>query len=481
MKVNRELTAIARTELSRPFQLAIEHRVISKRTRILDYGCGRGFDVDKLRASGWSTFGWDPAHRTTTKKTKSDVVTFNYVLNVIEDQKERVSTLKAAFELAKSCLIVSARLDFERDEAHIRPFADGWLTSRNTFQKFYTQDELQDFLFTNLNIEPQAAAPGIFYVFKTKVDLERFRSSKYRIRTPKSWVRKSDALYKEHFQTLEPLIDFVHEHGRIPKTLELPDSEQLLEKFGSLKMAFRIVQNVTDSQEWKNVSQRCKISLLVTLAMRKFDGDYRFSDLDYSLQNDVKSFYGSLKTASILAEKLLFAVGKMDAINIASRSSTVGKLTPTALYIHVNYLHKVPALLQIYEACARRITGDIPAGNIIKFHRDVAMISYLSYPDFWNDPHPPLDTSYAVSLADLRIKVTKYSQRSNPPILHRKETFLHESDPNWELFQSLSTEETEAGLYANTAVIGTKQPWESLLINKGFAISDHKLQLKAIT
>jgi DNA phosphorothioation-associated putative methyltransferase len=170
----------------------------------------------------------------------------------------------------------------------------------------------------------------------------------------------------------------------------------------------------------------------------------------------------------------------MDAINIASRSSTVGKLTPTALYIHVNYLHRVPALLQIYEACARRITGDIPAANIIKFHRDVAMISYLSYPDFWNDPHPPLDTSYAVSLADLRIKVTKYSQRSNPPILHRKETFLHESDPNWELFQSLSTEETEAGLYANTAIIGTKQPWESLLINKGFSISDHKLQLKTI-
>jgi DNA phosphorothioation-associated putative methyltransferase len=475
MKVNRQLTAIARTDLSRPFQLAIEHQVISKRTRILDFGCGRGFDVDKLRDSGWSTFGWDPAHRPTTRKTKSDVVTFNYVLNVIEDQNERVLTLKSAFELAKSCLIVSARLDFERDEAHVRPFADGWLTSRNTFQKFYTQDELRDFLQSNLNVEPQAAAPGIFYLFKTKVDLERFRSTKYRIRTPKNWIRKSDELYKDNFHTLEPLIEFVHEHGRIPKPLEMIDTEQLLEKFGSLKMAFRVVQNVTDNQEWKHVSQRCKISLLVTLAMRKFDGDYRFSDLDYSLQNDVKTFYGSLKAASVLAERLLFAVGKMDAINIASRSSTVGKLTPTALYVHTNYLHRVPAVLQIYEACARKITGDIPNANIIKFHRDVAMISYLSYPDFWNDPHPQLNTSYAVSLTDMRIKVTNYAKRSNPPILHRKETFLHESDPNWELFRNLSIDETAAGLYANTAIIGTKEPWESLLVSKKLSITDHKL------
>jgi DNA phosphorothioation-associated putative methyltransferase len=283
-------------------------------------------------------------------------------------------------------------------------------------------------------------------------------------------------LYKENFQTLEPLIEFVHEHGRIPKQLELTDTEQILEKFGSLKMAFRIVQNVTDNQEWTNVSQRCKISLLVTLAMRKFDGDYRFSDLDYSLQNDVRSFYGSLTAAMKLAEKLLFAVGKMDAINIATRSSTIGKLTPTALYVHANYLHRVPALLQIYEACARKISGEIPNANIIKFHRDVAMISYLSYPNFWEDPHPALDTSYAVSLTDRRIKVTNYSKRPNPPILHRKETFLHESDPNWMVFRNLSNEETKAGLYANTSTIGNKESWLKLLNDEKFTINGHRLQ-----
>ena len=72
--IRRDLTAMARRALSRPVQIAIEHEVISRTKTWLDYGCGRGFDVDALTNLGWKVKGWDPVHRKSTKKTAATVV-----------------------------------------------------------------------------------------------------------------------------------------------------------------------------------------------------------------------------------------------------------------------------------------------------------------------------------------------------------------------------------------------------------------------
>jgi len=42
----RGLTAIARSKLSRPLQVAIEHGIVDSTKSILDYGCGRGNDIN---------------------------------------------------------------------------------------------------------------------------------------------------------------------------------------------------------------------------------------------------------------------------------------------------------------------------------------------------------------------------------------------------------------------------------------------------
>ena len=54
----------------------------------------------------------------------------------------------------------------------LKPFGDGYVTARGTFQKYFTQQELRDFIVRALGEAPVAFAPGIFVVFRDK-DLEQ--------------------------------------------------------------------------------------------------------------------------------------------------------------------------------------------------------------------------------------------------------------------------------------------------------------------
>ena len=50
----------------------------------------------------------------------------------------------------------------------LRPYKDGFLTRRATFQKYYVQDELRCFVAEVTGETPVAMAPGIFAVFRDK-------------------------------------------------------------------------------------------------------------------------------------------------------------------------------------------------------------------------------------------------------------------------------------------------------------------------
>jgi len=274
---------------------------------------------------------------------------------------------------------------------------------------------------------------------------------------------------------LESLIDFVAAHGRVPKDEELPNKDQFLEAFGTMKQAFRVVQTVTDRKEWVKIADRRRIDLLVHLALRQFDGNYSMKDLPKSTQYDVRAFYQPFKKADILASKLLFSAGSLDAIQLACRSSSVGKLTPSAPHIHKKALHPLPALLRVYEACARRIVGEISETNLIKLHRDSKMVSYLSYPDFWENPHPPLASSYSVNLVEQRFDFRRYDNRKNRPILHRKETFIPSSHPDFTKFSKLTSDEEAVGLYENSEMIGHEEGWLKIFVTKQLKIINHEL------
>ena len=161
--IPRHRTAMSRPELSRPLRLALDAGVIESSSCVFDYGCGRGDDLRGLEASGIRCFGWDPVYCPAGRREAADVVNVGYVINVIEDPHERAQTLQEAWHYAHKVLIVAARLSIDTRGAHHQPFNDGYLTQRGTFQKFFTQHELREWIDTTLGVRSIAAAPGIFF------------------------------------------------------------------------------------------------------------------------------------------------------------------------------------------------------------------------------------------------------------------------------------------------------------------------------
>lgn len=102
-----------------------------------------------------------------------------------------------------------------------------------------------------------------------------------------------------------------------------------------------------------------------------------------------------------------------------------GKRLPGAVYlIDPGDDARVPSLLRITIAELRKRLDIGPAFNLLKFHTASPKVSFLSYPDFEKDPHPALSESIIVDLITGKTRRDDYRGRANPPILHRKETFL---------------------------------------------------------
>ena len=167
--------------------------------------------------------------------------------------------------------------------------------------------------------------------------------------------------------------------------------------------------------------------------------------------------------------------GDAEAIDQSCRDSKVGKLLPDALYVHRSALDALEPLLRIYEGCARAYLGEIDEANLIKLHRHSGKVSYLAYPDFETDPHPPLVRSVKLSLRTRELECFDYASISNPPILHRKEAFLHPSHSLYDTFARLSEQEDNHGLLSEPGTIGTRDGWSKRLEENGFTLRGHRL------
>ena len=449
--IARHKTAMRRREPSKPIRLALEHDLINSNSSVLDYGCGHGVDVNFLRSTGVHCIGWDPVHRPEGQLVSAEVVNLGYVVNVIEDGTERQQTLRRAWELATNLLVVSGRLDHERRTLRSTgTYEDGVVTSRGTFQKFYDQHELRQWIEGCLGEPAIPAAPGIFYVFRSAEQREEYVARLFRRRTPAPRLRKSEGFYQENVEAFAPLLDFMSERGRPPNDGEVELSD-LIERAGTLKRAISVVTRVFGQDHWAAAAAERKADLVVYLALAKFGTRPRSSDVSAALRNDAKAFFGSYKTACSTADALLFETGSRPTLEAAMSEARIGKLTPTALYVHHDYLGLLPPVLRTYEGCARSLAGDVPEANIIKLARDKYQISYLCYPDFDGDPHPALDHSVVVKLQDLAVRYRFYDDPAgNPPVLHRKETLISPSDPRYGKFRRLTEQEERWGLLEGT-------------------------------
>jgi hypothetical protein len=63
-------------------------------------------------------------------------------------------------------------------------------------------------------------------------------------------------LFEQNKDLLEPFMERLTELGRIPLPKEFPQSGLLIEKFGSVKRAFKLIQKVTDESPWEEIAKR---------------------------------------------------------------------------------------------------------------------------------------------------------------------------------------------------------------------------------
>lgn len=148
-------TALHSLVPSRPTRWALENGFLKE--TVFDWGCGRGRDTVWLNAKNLKTLCYDIAHAPEPKPEDisfSDINTIllNYVLNVIESPIKRQELLRQIFEFGKpdSLIIASVRKRNEIARFAIKqqwePYNDGYLTSRNTFQKGFENKEFLELL-----------------------------------------------------------------------------------------------------------------------------------------------------------------------------------------------------------------------------------------------------------------------------------------------------------------------------------------------
>ena len=139
-------TAIARKKPSLPLRLVLNEL----HGKILDYGCGRGTDVNYLKSLGYDVYGYDLYwsewyHPELLTDNTYDVVLCFYVLNVVPPW-DREKILENIRRILKPSGVAYFAVRDTSEVVKGTPYFDGVLTSSGTFQKLFTPDELEKLL-----------------------------------------------------------------------------------------------------------------------------------------------------------------------------------------------------------------------------------------------------------------------------------------------------------------------------------------------
>ena len=464
-KIERHKAAISRSQSSKPIRLAVEAALFEPGLSFFDYGCGRGADIEYIRKLGYDSKGWDPHFQPDTEKEEADIVNLGYVINVVENMAERREALLNAWALTRKVLVVSAQVLISDHANGTIAYGDGIITSRNTFQKYYDQQELKNYIDQVLGVDAIPVALGIYFVFRDEARAESFRASRFRSRATTPRVRISVKRFEDYKELLQPLMNFYTERGRLPAADELNSQELELLKaeFGNVRRAFKIVLQATDGGEWDDIAEKRHQDLLVYLALSHFGHRPKFRDLAPAVQNDIKALLGSYQQACMAADLMLMSLGNTEVIAARCRHSPIGQKHSNSLWVHTSALDQLDPLLRLYEGCASRTIGRPQKATVIKFHMSKPKISYLFFPTFETDPHPSLQTSMKVSLQDLHVRYQDYSPEENPPVLHQKHQLVLSDYPHYMKFEKLSRQELSWGLLDDSNTICNRKGWKNCL------------------
>ena len=165
----------------------------------------------------------------------------------------------------------------------------------------------------------------------------------------------------------------------------------------------------------------------------------------------------------------------LDELGALVEQLPCGKRVGVYLYVHRGALerHDPTFLGVVLEYAAVDAAFE---WNVCKLAPARRRISLLHYPCFRRRAHPPLAAALTIDLERRAIRVRRYSEKGNRPILHRKELLIDPSDPDYQRFAALTVQEEQAGLFARPSIIGHERGWAEQLARRGLSIHDHELR-----
>ena len=165
---------------------------------------------------------------------------------------------------------------------------------------------------------------------------QSFRASRFRSRTTTPRVKASVRRFEEYKELLAPLMAFVSDRGRLPTADEIQPFTSLQIEFGTLRKAFQVVLQVTNSQEWDSISDKRRQDLLVYLALSHFSRRPKLREFSSIVQNDIKSLFGGYQQACAAADLMLLSLGNPEIMGTRCQISPVGKKISNSLWVHVS-------------------------------------------------------------------------------------------------------------------------------------------------
>lgn len=438
---------------------------------LLDYGCGRGDDVVALAARGYNIRGWDPHFRPSPEPGPADTVLLTYVLNAIENHQERTETLRRAWVLSRRALVITVRTTAEQHKVSGRPFADGVLTQRATFQHLFDAAELRHLVVEVLNGHTLPIRPGQVVAYRDRMHALEHIAARYGSTATATRGSGLDAT-----ETLEVACAWLQRRGRPP--IEEEDASWTLaavEHFGSTRAAAAAGERLLTPGCVEGALKRLRDNTTLLLALDTFHGRTPAPDLPRSLLADARATFPSARAARRRSDELLRFLASPEWLGKAIRVSKLGKLTPTALYVHHDFVDQLSLPLRLYAACGSLVAGYPDFTTLIKLHHGTPAVSFLGYPEFSADPHPRLAESLTVDLRRQSATYTDYARRPNRPLLHRKHEFLPRDHADNAKYARLTRQEVAAGLYKHPELIGLERGWEAELERCGVDLRGHRL------
>jgi len=135
-------TAITRHTPSRPLKKTL-HLIEG---RVLDFGCGKGYDADYLAKLGYDVEKYDKYYFPEKPKGTFDTILCFYVLNVIPaDERKEVIKEIGKYLKPKGKVIFAVRTPAEIEREAKRGewrYVNGYITQRQTFQEGISYDEM---------------------------------------------------------------------------------------------------------------------------------------------------------------------------------------------------------------------------------------------------------------------------------------------------------------------------------------------------